>query len=96
MDSWHGQLTRVLREADGECGSEDLLFEQIFLVEEKDDGCVTEPLVVADRVKQFQTLLHPVGRFVLMQHLNHTKVHNTSNKLFHRWARIHMNHINST
>jgi len=33
--------------------SEDFLFKEIFLVEEEDDGGVTEPLVVANGVEQF-------------------------------------------
>jgi hypothetical protein len=55
-------LTCVLGEADGERGLLDLLLEQVLLVEEEDDGGVSEPLVVADGVKQLQALLHPVLR----------------------------------
>jgi len=61
--------TCVLCETDGEGGSEDFLFEEIFFVEEEDDGGVAEPLVVADGVEELQRLLHPVGRFVLVQDL---------------------------
>ena len=38
----------------------DLGSEQIALVEEENDGGVSEPLVVADGVEQLQRLLHPV------------------------------------
>ena len=37
-----------------------LFFEQILLVEEKNDGGIGEPFVVTDRVKQLQALLHSV------------------------------------
>lgn len=53
-------VTRVLREADGERRLADLLLEEILLVQEQDDARVREPLVVADRVEQLQTLLHAV------------------------------------
>ena len=33
--------------------SENFLLKEIFFVEEQDYGCVSEPLVVADGVKQF-------------------------------------------
>ena len=52
--------TCVLREADGQRRAEDFLLEEIFLVEEEDDGGVAEPFVVADRVEELQALLHPV------------------------------------
>lgn len=38
----------ILSEADCEGRSQDLLLEEILLVEEKDDGGVSEPLVVAN------------------------------------------------
>ena len=53
-------FTCILSEADGEGGAEDLLLEEILLVEEEDDRGVTEPFVVANRVEQFQTLLHSI------------------------------------
>ena len=53
-------VTGVFLEADGEWRFPDLLLEQIFLVEEQNDRGVGEPLVVADRVKQFQTFLHSI------------------------------------
>ena len=40
--------TCILSEADCEGRSQDLLLEEILLVEEKDDGGVSEPLVVAN------------------------------------------------
>ena len=45
--------TCVLREADGEWRTEDFLLEEIFLVEEEDDGGVTKPLVVTNGIEQF-------------------------------------------
>ena len=62
-------LTCVLREANGERRPEDLLLEQVLLVEEEDDGGVSEPLVVADGVEELEALLHAVRRLVLVQHL---------------------------
>lgn len=38
----------------------DFLFKQIFLIEEQDDGGVSEPLVVTNGVKKLQALLHSV------------------------------------
>lgn len=56
-------LTTVLREADGERRLANLLLEEILLVQEEDDAGVREPLVVADRVEQLQTLLHTVLKY---------------------------------
>jgi len=42
----------------------DLVLEQVFLVQEKDDGGVDEPLIVADGVKQFHALHHPIHLFI--------------------------------
>lgn len=53
-------LTSVLRKTDGQRRFLDFLLEQIFFVEKEDDGRIGEPLVVADGVKQLQTLLHTV------------------------------------
>lgn len=52
--------TCVFGEADAEWRLLDLLCEQILLVEEKNDGSVDEELVVADRVKQHQRLVHAI------------------------------------
>lgn len=53
-------LTRVFWVAYREWTSLDLLLEQILLIEEEDDGCVCEPLVVADAVKKLHALMHTV------------------------------------
>ncbi len=53
-------LTCVFWVADGEWAPLDFLLKQIFLIEEQDDRCVREPLVVADAVKQLHALMHPV------------------------------------
>lgn len=52
--------TSVLREADRQGALDDLLLKQVLLVEEQDDGGLSEPLVVADGVKQLHALVHPV------------------------------------
>ena len=57
---WRVHLTRVLGVADSERAPADLLFEQVLLVEEEDDGGEREPLVVADGVKKLHALVHPV------------------------------------
>ena len=41
-------LTCVFWETYGERGLLNLLFEQIFLVEEEDNGCVCEPFIITD------------------------------------------------
>ena len=43
-----------------QCRLLDFNFEQIFFVEEENDAGVCEPLVVANRIEQLQTLLHAV------------------------------------
>ncbi len=53
-------LTCVFWVADGEWAPLDFLLKKIFLIEEQDDRCVREPLVVADAVKQLHALMHPV------------------------------------
>ena len=84
--SGHRVLTWILREADGERRLFDLLLEQILLVEEQNDGGVGEPLVVADRVKQLQTLLHSIlwaderscplaNSYIGIQTVTHTHTH---------------------
>ena len=52
--------TWIFRETDGERRLLDLLFEQIFLVEEEDDRGFREPLVVTDRIEQFHALHHSI------------------------------------
>jgi hypothetical protein len=47
-------MTIVLGEADGQWGFLDFLFEQILFVQEKNDRCLREPFVVANRVKELQ------------------------------------------
>ena len=37
----------------------DFLLEEIFLVEEKNNGCVNEPFIVTDCVEQLHTFHHP-------------------------------------
>lgn len=59
--------TFVLREADGEGTVSDLLGKQVLLVQEKDDGGIDEPLVVANRIKELHGLHHAVHFFVLGQ-----------------------------
>lgn len=53
-------LTRVFRETYRQGRLPDLLLEQIFLVEEENDGGVREPFIVANGVEQFQTFLHSI------------------------------------
>lgn len=57
-------VTWILDEADCKGRLLNFFLEQIFLVEEQDDGGIREPLVVADRVEQLQTLLHPVLKII--------------------------------
>lgn len=52
--------TCVFREADGQWGLRDLLLKYVLLVEKQDDGCVCEPLVVANAVKKLQGFMHAV------------------------------------
>ena len=54
-------LTWVLWEANSEGGVVDLVLEQVLLVQEKDDGGVDKPLIVADWVEEFHALHHPGG-----------------------------------
>ena len=45
--------TCILGEADGERRSEDFLLEEIFLVEEENNGGIAKPLVVTNGIKRF-------------------------------------------
>lgn len=38
----------------------DLLFKQILLIEEENDGRLCEPFIVADAVKELHAFMHPV------------------------------------
>lgn len=40
----------------------DLFLEQVLLVEEQDDGSLSEPLVVADAIEQLHALVHAILR----------------------------------
>jgi len=60
--------TCVVREADGEGTSFDLVLKEVFFVEEENDGRVREPLGVADGVEELHGLHHPVHLLVLRQH----------------------------
>lgn len=54
------KLTCVLRETDCQRTLANLLFEQIFFVQEQDDGCVREPFIIANGIEQFQRFLHTI------------------------------------
>lgn len=53
-------ITRVFWEAYCQWRPLYLLFEEIFLVQEKDDTRLCEPFVIADGVEQFHRFHHPV------------------------------------
>ena len=59
----------VLRKTNGQKTALDLFLKEVLFVEEQNDRSVDEPLVVADRVEEAQTLVHAVGWLVLVQHL---------------------------
>ena len=68
-------LTLVLWEADGEGGFPYFFLEEILLVEEEDDGCVCEPLVVADGVEQLHALHHTVlNREAQLMNIHYTEI----------------------
>ena len=52
--------TRILWKTNGQVASLDLLQEEVLLVEEENDRCVDEPLVVANGVEQAQALVHSI------------------------------------
>lgn len=52
--------TCVLGETNGQWALTDLLFEQIFFVQEQNDWCVREPFIIANWVEQFEWLLHSI------------------------------------
>lgn len=52
--------TCVLWEADSQGAVDDFLLKEILLVEEEDDGCFCEPLVITDAVKQLHALMHTI------------------------------------
>lgn len=53
-------VTCVLWEADGQGAVDDLLLKEVLLVQEENDGCVCEPLVVTDAVEQLHALMHTI------------------------------------
>jgi hypothetical protein len=53
-------FTWVFREAYRERRLLDFVLKEILLVQEEDDGSVCEPFVVANGIKQLQTLVHSV------------------------------------
>lgn len=53
-------LTSVLRVADSKRAPGDLVFKQVFLVKEEDDGGENEPFIVADGVEQLHAFMHAV------------------------------------
>ena len=53
-------FTFVVWKADRKRGRVDLPFKQIFFVEEEDDGCLNEPLVIADRFEELHRLVHAI------------------------------------
>jgi len=63
-----GVLACVVWEADRKGRFGDLLLEEILFVEEQDDRCVREPLVVTYRVEQLHGLVHSVHFFVFGEH----------------------------
>lgn len=55
-----GILTCVFRETDTQGGFLDLFSEQVFLVEEENDGSVNEEFVVTDGIEQHKRLVHAI------------------------------------
>lgn len=53
-------LTGIFGETNGQWALADFFLEQIFLIQEQDDWCVREPFVIADRIEQFERLLHSI------------------------------------
>lgn len=53
-------FTCILWETNGQRRFFDFLFKEILFVEKEDDGRVREPLVVTNRIEEFQTFLHSI------------------------------------
>jgi hypothetical protein len=58
----------ILREAIGERVLRDHLLEEIFLVEEDEDGRVLEERVLQDVLEESKRLVHPIHRVVFEEH----------------------------
>lgn len=56
----HNSLTCVFRETDTQGRFLDLFSEQVFLVEEENDGSVNEEFVVTDGIEQHKRLVHAI------------------------------------
>lgn len=52
--------TCILRKANGQRRLLDLFFEQVLLIKEEDGGRISEPLVVANGVKQIEAFFHAI------------------------------------
>ena len=53
-------LTLVFRETDTQGGFLNLFSEQVFLVEEENDGSVNEEFVVTDGIEEHKRLVHAI------------------------------------
>lgn len=61
-------VTSILRKANGQRPLIDFFLKQVLLVKEEDDGSISEPLVVANRIKEIEAFLHAVLQTV--RHVN--------------------------